>query len=390
MRSRWLGVLFFVLTAAAATPTPAQLTCDVSAAVAPTLRHEGVTELTGDIVLDCSGMAPEGGISDNLTVFLNTTVTSKLLGGASEALLLVNEPAAGTQVLGTNLFEGIVSGNSVTFTGIPFAPAPGGMISHRILRITNIRVDASGLAVGPQLPAQVVASLSVSGAVSVPLNNPVQVVGFVQDALAVSLQCSPAGTVGLRFDELFPTAFKTQGGTGQSTPGTIYNTESGFTPDPIIAGVGTADTGTELGAAVSGLPAGTQLSVPASITEGSLTIVAVDPPGGGPVPIMNGAATIVYEVTAATALQSEGITIPVTVSGPPLGGVTVRGNLYPISTQSMASASAPIPRFADVSTEMPLGKSCSQAPLLSPWSLLGLALGLLGVGVFMVRRSLWQ
>jgi hypothetical protein len=312
-----------------------------------------LAELTGDLLLTCNGTAPATGITANLTVSLNTSATSRVLSGASEALLLINEPAAGAQSLGVNLFEGVVSGNQITFFGIPLVPAPGGVVTNLIIRITNVRANESSLM------ASVVANLSVSGLVSIGITTPVQIVALAQPGLKFSATCASPGTVALRYDEGFPTSFKVQGGTGQSTPGTLYNTESGFTPDPVIAGVGTADSGTELEADISGLPAGAQLSVPASVTEGTLTVTAAKPLGGGTVPIMGSTATIIYEVTAADPNLVNGVRIPVTISGPAFGSATVRGNLAAMSTVGTASASAPIPRFADVFTAVPFGESCS-------------------------------
>src|SRR4029079_1422206 len=111
-----------------------------------------------------------------------------------------------------------------------------------------------------------------------------------------------------------PNDLKLQGGTGQSTPGAIYTTETGFTPQPVIAGVGTAESGTQLFATFTGVPAGVDLSVPASVTNGTLTITAVDPPGGGLVSVAGGTATIVYEVTATNIVALESVDIPVTIS----------------------------------------------------------------------------
>ncbi len=73
-------------------------------AVTPTVRSEGYTELTGDIVIACvGGAAPVLGTPiqvANIVIFLNTAVTSRLLqatsaGNASEALLLIDEPGSG-------------------------------------------------------------------------------------------------------------------------------------------------------------------------------------------------------------------------------------------------------------------------------------------------------
>jgi hypothetical protein len=370
MRPRLLGIVLLTVTIplAAAAQAPAPFVCNAIAAVPPTVRGEGLAELTGDVILNCSGNAPAGGITANVSVFLNTLVTSKLIGATSEALILIDEPAPGTQMLGVNLFQGVVSGaNVITFTGIPFADAPGGLVT-RVLRITNIRVNANAIGA----PGQALALISISGSTSIPLNNPVQTVAFIQTSTAFpEPRCIFPGIVEVGFAEVFATAFKVRGGTGQSTPGTIYNTESGFTPDPIIPGVGTADSGTQLGFVLSGIQPGVQLSVPPSVTEGSLTITAVNPLGGGAVPVVNGMATIVYEVTAASPLTTEEIVIPVSVSDAQ-GTLTVRANLYPISTVGMASDTAPIPRFVDVSTEQQgtCGTFAATVPTLSPGALL--------------------
>jgi hypothetical protein len=109
----------------------------------------------------------------NITVFLNTAVTSRILGGQnqSEALLLIDEPGGiggtpfpcpsplGCPAISTggpgqfdgapghhNIFQGTVTGvNSVTFLGVPMAPPEP--LSVRTFRITNLRANAAGLPV---------------------------------------------------------------------------------------------------------------------------------------------------------------------------------------------------------------------------------------------------
>src|ERR1700724_2693343 len=76
--------------------------CATNVSVTPTLRAEGYTEETGDITISCTGgTAPALGSvipTVNITVFLNTAVTSRLLpqtsvsNNISEALLLIDEP----------------------------------------------------------------------------------------------------------------------------------------------------------------------------------------------------------------------------------------------------------------------------------------------------------
>jgi len=217
------------------------LSCVSNVANPPQLRSEGYTELTGDITLNCSGGTLTAGGSQiptaNFTVYLNGTVTSRLLstsGGASEAMLLIDEPGSGlagygpsvpvtmctssmqasnscTEFSGTsslstgpvpvtaaglsagqtnytnagwNAFQGTVSGSSVTFFGVPvMAPATTGT---RVYRITNIRVNANGITGGGPIPANVVAAVSISGSTALQVTNPQMTTGFIATSLTTS------------------------------------------------------------------------------------------------------------------------------------------------------------------------------------------------------------
>ena len=75
--------------------------CVANAAVPPNLRVEGLTELIGDIVLNCTGgtPTPAGQLipRGNISVTLNTSVTSRILSNSgSEALLFIDEPQSPT------------------------------------------------------------------------------------------------------------------------------------------------------------------------------------------------------------------------------------------------------------------------------------------------------
>jgi len=355
------------------------LTCTASVAVPPQLRAEGMTELIGDIVITCTGGAAVATGSAiptaNVTVSLGTQVTSRLLGNngatnSSEALLLIDEPNSGlpapvsgfgpgapqslcaTPSVGAgpggcveyaqngiavnggtlpvasssstapvatfNVFQGLVSSNQVTFQGIPILP-PVSSGSSRVFRITNVRANVSGLG-GGGLPGttQLLASVSISGSTSVPINNPVQIAGFVQSGLGVVFrnynnsgglssggqafqQCSgynsPTGVAILQYNELFGTAFKTRVAptatyTGQSgappalqnVPGTIYNSESGFitglgglTNGGAVAGL--ADYGTRLKAVFNNIPAGVRIFV--SVTNLAANVTSANTAGPG-------------------------------------------------------------------------------------------------------------
>ena len=104
------------------------MNCATTTTVTPTVRSEGFTELVGDIVLNCTGgntlafgtQIPQA----NITVFLNTQVTSRILNtsssNASEALLLIDEPGSAT-----------VSGYGPSLAQIP--------CSHAAQRLRSVR-----------------------------------------------------------------------------------------------------------------------------------------------------------------------------------------------------------------------------------------------------------
>jgi hypothetical protein len=253
-----------------------QLTCATNVTVTPQLRGEGYTEQTGDVTITCTGgnaVAMGTQIpAVNISVFYNTTVTSRLLPitattaqnstQTSEALLLVDEPGSGLggfgpglpQVLCTtplvgctayagapvsganmtpygavtlsggtipapNVYQGVVNGNSVTFFGVPALPPT--TTASRVYRITNVRVNAQPLAGGSASGASpVLASIAVSPASSLSITNPAPTVGYVSASLTAGAgnlgntnQCTSQtklATSLLTFTENFGTAFKTR------------------------------------------------------------------------------------------------------------------------------------------------------------------------------------
>jgi len=111
--------------------TQAPTCTTTNGAVTPTLRSEGYTELTGDIVIVCQGGSPPALGSPiptaNITIFLNTAVTSRLLqtttnGNASEALLLIDEPGTALTGYGPTV---LATSGGVTGPVICSTPAVG-------------------------------------------------------------------------------------------------------------------------------------------------------------------------------------------------------------------------------------------------------------------------
>jgi len=246
-----LAIVAFLLgtaTTASAQATGQPLVCNTNAGVPPLVRAEGYTELVGDIVLVCSGGNPGQGILANFQLFLNTNITSRLVGSSfSEALLLIDEP--GIPRLNSNGTGGpppppmtpfclspSVPANSTgiapsvtpaacnpgtanasyqqgTYTvfraqqaaatttqsalvwaGIPIVPP--GSNATRTFRITNVRANAAGAGVSTSLvPTQIIAFLSISASQSLALNNPQQAVAFVQPGLQFAVRnCNGSGS----------------------------------------------------------------------------------------------------------------------------------------------------------------------------------------------------
>ena len=274
---KWFPALAVVALAFGAASTAnaqqvAAFSCVGNAGVPPIVRAEGLTELVGDLVLNCTGGTPTAAGSTvpqaNVQIFLNTNVTSRLVADPwSEALLMIDEPSAAAQrycsvnggcaITGVgaaagsdgivdgvdydqtsgsggtvpNVYQGRNAGaNSIVWLGVPIDPP--GTNATRVIRITNIRANANQLGVSSTLiPTQIVMFVSVTGTTSVPINNPQQTVAFIQPGLSFStrqavnsyLQCvsfnSAAATDSskalingmgtiVRFSEGFASAFK--------------------------------------------------------------------------------------------------------------------------------------------------------------------------------------
>ncbi|MEN6536290.1 MAG: hypothetical protein ABFD89_21715 [Bryobacteraceae bacterium] len=401
---KWIPVLAVVALLVGATSVNAQLPeaqtfqCTANAGVTPLVRAEGIAELVGDLLLNCSGTVPTGGITSNIRIFANTTVTSKIAGGplpsGSEALLLINDPAPAAQIVrvypsidnsvNPNVFQGAnYAANVVDWYSIPIATAAeAGTTVTKTLRITDIRANAAQLGVSSTLiPQPIQLSISISGATSVGVNNPTQTVAWVQKGLTFSAQdgithlrqCEPrpfGEPIVVTFTEGFASAFKAQGDSTQQNPGTSYNTESGLIPAGLAA-YSLATQGTRFMAVFTNVPTGITLTAEGNfnIPSTGLTVQSVsgaDENGnGGTVSGADiafgtgGTITFVWEVTAAPAdsigrneIVDFNVTPSWSISSPPAGGttMTVRGNYAPISTITTASHSAPLPRFQDTSS----------------------------------------
>jgi len=225
-----LAVVAFAFGAASSANAQqvAAFSCVGNAGVPPIVRAEGLSELVGDLVLNCTGGTPTAaGLpvpQANVQIFLNTNVTSRLVSSPwSEALLMIDEPGPSQQrycsrtggcaitgvgaAVGTdgiadgvdyneasgesslpNVFQGQNAGaNQIVWLGVPIDPP--GTNATRIIRITNVRANANQLGVSSTLiPTQIIMFVAVNATTAVPINNPQQTVAYIQPGMTFSVR----------------------------------------------------------------------------------------------------------------------------------------------------------------------------------------------------------
>ncbi len=258
---KWLFAFAVVALLVGGSMANAQLnagvSCSVQNATPVIVRSEGITELVGDIVLQCTGGIPTAtGVTvpvTNVTLTLNTNITSKLLGGGFiDALLLIDEPypatpntPSGTLAKPTNQPAQVVcysngtptssancnwlvgtggggyetatdpyvtpgastvyvaqqsAANQVTWLGVPIDP-PGSNGAERFLRITNVRANACQLGLSSTLiPTQIVGFIAINPSQNIAITNPQVAVAYIQQGLIVGgtaggeAQCNDTNT----------------------------------------------------------------------------------------------------------------------------------------------------------------------------------------------------
>jgi hypothetical protein len=405
-----LSLLLFVGAASLQGQSP--VVCQAMSAVPPIVRSMGTAELVGDFGLSCTGGTAGQQRTLSLSLFLNTTLTSRTYasGTQSEAVLVVQDQSGGV----THFTPGVPSGNSVVWNGVNITePGANGSI---ILRITNLRADASAVpAVGGLIPTQILAFLSANGGVA--LDTPQQVLALVlpemqfsvRDCAGISklggggaatscagsnnagatsnLMTGSAGTMqySVTFEERHGIAFRKQVASVNAPPGVAIVSESGYIPT-LMYNIGLANQGTRLHARFTNVPAGVRLFVTnrqsSGTTAGSTAaLVQVNgtyvpdqlaprvpqPPlathtllcpttgaeiGAVEVPITNGSGEAVWEVTESSPTATEQFAFGVAVAHagvPTFSEATVEGFLGPVFSEvTPAISNPPIPRFRPV------------------------------------------
>ncbi|MBI1357760.1 MAG: hypothetical protein GC160_25765 [Acidobacteria bacterium] len=326
----------------------------VASATTPSIRAEGLTELVGDVVLRCSGGAPTAAgasiptydVKLSLNLPLSNTPLGSLtvngsfapLSAATNALLSVDEPpiprfapqcskleASALEACRAGLLwpalgdgDGVAYGENGTanigfgtrsgittllWLGVPIDARAAEQA--RVLRISNVRADASAVPVGggadPSEPFQIRTFVSVcpSAGGACPLEPTSLTLGTVDSLPPAATVEQPTSrphcqsqTVQdgvdfrLRFREVHPTDFRIR---ARQTPGPLdgpRTTESGvWSDDPTLGqALPRAPFGMRFGATFSNVPANAKLyistiNLPATAGEAPRGALTLDPLG---------------------------------------------------------------------------------------------------------------
>ncbi len=367
------GALIFVSVAVAQPGTnPNAFTCVANAGTPVIVRVEGITELAGDLLLNCVGGTPTPAGQKvpafNFRLTLNTGVTSRLLGnGNIEALLLIDEPSPSNLQVCTNppctvtatsnpstvyttpgnanAYMGrLVGPSTVEWDGVPIdAPSTTG---QHIYRITNVRANANQIGLtNITNPTSIVGLISVTPAFTI--KNPQQTLATPQPGLLYGTtpgsfqycngfngnqlfsESTPGvpgpATFQMFATENFPFAFRPQGTTTQNVPGQVYNSESAFTIPSL--GIGTANFGTIIQGTIENVPDGVNAAIPLQVplvnssgaTEGSASAGQTGTVSGNSMTLLpsSGVVQFFYEVKQRTGTDPLTAAIPVTLAGTP-------------------------------------------------------------------------
>ncbi len=367
------AIAFLSLSAAIA----AAQQCTVQASGTPSVRANGQAELVGDVIIACSGgtpvQAPNVIPATDITLRFNVPVTSKVIAhGATEALMFYNDPPPAAQ-------HPCTIGACTNHAGVPFGPgandnknvfaARTGTNNREIIfvdtpvdyvgsgltliRLTNLRVDASALGVGPggQATIEVSITSTVSGTdgSTYPLTNPNIVLGVASNPATVTPLDGAVFTFGTgvglndpvgsttpltaryRFRENFHSAFKRRSASNdaavpatQNLPGTVLQVETGFYNPafPIAESLniaGLANTGTRLLLQFVNVPAGVSLYAPVrlevrpsaggNVPPGIAQLVNSDTNGGGAYSPVNATTTIANGLQVAQLTVTNGTAV---------------------------------------------------------------------------------
>ena len=363
--------------------TPSSARCQVSTSPTP-VRAEGLTERLGDITLQCSGATPGAAFSGNFTLFVSAGITNRVDGSnlTRDAVLSVD---LGSGYVPTGI-AGLVSGSSISFNGVSYTTPATGMVN---LRISGVRASMNQMGYTSSIPVQVTGNLSSTLAIDqAQINLAYSQAGMLSNMGSAGISCygSPlpdtlnlaslftAGTAlaSTRVTEGFASAFEARS-TGLDFGTRFLVKYSGF-PSNARLFIPDAVAGSDALQPTSGGDLNLSQAVGQYMPgSGTLVLVRVNnadatgaggfavsaPQGSGAVTLgsvsevmlSGGSGYAVYEVADANPSAQESAQFPTFVSLPlhsPAAVAQETVALAPVSSVTMASATAPIPRFAAV------------------------------------------
>jgi uncharacterized protein (TIGR03437 family) len=381
---------FFVLLGSIGLAAAQPYACSTTSATT-IVRVEGLTERVGDIVFNCTG-TPSTTISVNLSVQLNTGVTNRIsTGNIVTGTVLTIDNGSGPQA--ATVQPQLLSPSNLVWNGVPLTYSAQGAL---VIRIADIRANASGVGVNQQI----IATLSSSG--SILITQSAVVVGVAETSLyagfSADLICAQSGSP-LPATNPVDFAGLILGGTAFTSTRVTEGFAGAFSPKSAAANLN-ADTGTRFVVRYTGFPQVAQLFVPnvvagsdaiqptaggdfglpasggayAPSANGSLLLVLVsgaDSTGAGgslvytpgaigsgtatfdavtPLSIASGSAYAVYEVVDSNQFVVESAQFPTFLGLAPNAVQTAvqtgeSVTYAPVSIVYMASTNAPIPRF---------------------------------------------
>lgn len=384
MRGLSLPVCLLPMTALLLAPLSVRaqsFTCSSQVPEIAAVRSKGLAEWVAPVVIRCTGTKPAGGIVGSIQVNLNVPTASRALGSsgtATEALLLVDNPAPGAQVgrsadsivPNANVIQGFTNQGQTIWQTLEIAPAgPAGPFT-REFRIVNIRANVSQL----PLLAPVTMNITMLTNPFVPLTGTQVNVGTVVGTAGISarrvddildysavidgcvgnkstvdeftlrdfnIRFSEGGSGEFRRRNVATTATASSALANQNDPLTNYGTETGFynntlTATNAMSQAGLATNGSRLMARFTGVPSGvslyvTVLPVPEGTSAPSIVarLTAADTNGAGQfspvapavggyaqIPVVNGVASAVWEVLESDIQSLEYVSFGVVVSVP--------------------------------------------------------------------------
>jgi len=318
--------------------TGTTLGCAATVPSTPQVALEGRTEVVGDLVLNCSGVS--GSLSADINLALNVNLTS------TDAVLSVN---------GGTAINGSVSGaNSVRWTGVNITPATGGTAT---LRISKVRADASELLNGSSITGKVTVD---AGGAGVPVTGDTPTLATASRSLLFSrsqaIQSAGQSTIPLGYQEAQAQSFTANVTRLRMVLNNVPSTVQVYAPVFPTQGNSRAQLYSADAFGLGGSPvAGTSF---AGGTYQQLTVTA-------------GTTSATWLVLAADPLQVETWTFPLLlVNGATndINAITVSGTLGPVSDVSVASATAPVPRYRDLSVPLKLTNLRMTTSVKSPGS----------------------